>query len=222
MENILIVGGSSGLGLEIAKSKLTKGDSVTITGRKDPEVAGLRFINFDIKGSIEELIPEIDNILDVIENLDVFVYAAGFNQEGHIDDFSDNQILDVINVGVSVPAFFANRIKKSYKKAVEFVFITSSSQFTAREMEPLYTTSKAAMGMFGNSLSMDSQIGKVTVVAVSGMKTAFWRNMDRDISSFLDPEWVAKQVEDTVFMDYKYMFIKILRNPNVVEFVERR
>ncbi|MEN8137954.1 MAG: SDR family oxidoreductase [Bacteroidota bacterium] len=222
MKNILIVGGSSGLGLELAKKNHLLGKNVFITGRTNPEIDYLKFYPLSIKSSTEDVISQIDDLLTKTGNIDELIYAAGFNQESHIDNLSDEQILEIVNIGITAPAIFAQRLKSKFKNPIDIIFITSSSQYTPRELEPMYTTTKAGMGMLGASLSLDDGIGKVLVTAVSGMKTAFWRNIDKDISSFLDPEWVAQQIMNLSDAEFKYRFVKILRNPNKVDIVESR
>ena len=93
IENILIVGGSSGLGLELAKIYSVLGHNVFITGRKNPEITKLNFFYFSITQNMDELIKQINEILSKIEKINMLIYAAGFNQEGQIDKLHDNQIL---------------------------------------------------------------------------------------------------------------------------------
>ena len=47
-KNILIVGGSSGLGHDLAKHYVQEGHVVFITGRHDPELSGATFIELTI------------------------------------------------------------------------------------------------------------------------------------------------------------------------------
>ena len=101
------------------------------------------------------------------------------------------------------------------------MFITSSSQYTARELEPSYTMVKSGLGMLGASLSLDSTIGKVLVAAPSGMKTPFWKK-NKDTSEYLDPKWVAEQILDLWVGPFKYRFAKILRSPERVVIEETR
>ena len=77
--------------------------------------------------------------------------------------------------------------------------------------------------MFANSLSLDSQVGKVLVAAPAGMKTSFWRETTKDTSDMLDPKWVAEQIVKS-YNDgqFDYKFIKILRNPPRVEVADAR
>ena len=47
--------------------------------------------------------------------------------------------------------------------------------------------------MFGKSLGLDMDIGKVCVFAPSGMKTPFWSE-EKNTSEYLDPDWVADKI----------------------------
>ncbi len=50
----------------------------------------------------------------------------------------------------------------------------------------------------------------------------FWENSLRDTSTMLDPAWVAKKVIDHHRGEFKYKFIRILREDPRVEVVETR
>lgn len=221
LKNILIVGGTSGLGLELAKIYNSLGHTVMVAGRKDPNIANIRYINFSITSDLNETTCQIDNLLSQIEKIDTIIYSAGFYQEGRIDKLSDNQIIEMVNVGLVAPALIIQRLKNRSGNPLKVMFITSSSQYTPRELEPIYTSVKAGLGMLGASLSLDQGIGKVLVVAPSGIKTPFW-DKNKDISEFLDPKWVAEQIVELSGGSFKYRYAKILRKPLKVEIVEAR
>ncbi len=220
-KHILIAGGSSGLGLELAKLYAAQGHTVFITGRVDPNLPGLRFFALPIRHSSEELIGCIGQVLAQIEKVDMFIYAAGYSQQGSLDRLGDREILKMINVGLTAPALLAQRLKHNPGKPLEIIFITSSSQYTPRAVEPMYTTVKAGLGMLGASLSLDPDIGKVLVAAPSGMRTPFWEP-GKDTSEYLDPQWVAGQILELFAGPFKYRYAKILRSPARVEIVETR
>ncbi len=223
LKNILIIGGSSGLGLELAKMYTALGHTVIITGRTDPKIENLQFIFFTVSDDSKEVVAQIDTLVAALPPINTLIYAAGFYQSGRIDSASDKQMLEMINLNVTVPALLVNRLKNNPNKPLKVMLITSSSQYTPRELEPMYTATKAALGMFGNSLGLDSEIGKVLVVAPSGMKTPFWRkDMDKDVSGFLDPQWVAEQIIELSSGPFKYKYAKILKGPERVEIVEIR
>ncbi len=221
VKSILIVGGTSGLGLELAKIYSSLGHTVIIAGRKNPDLANVRYIPFSITSNLDETTKQIENLLSQIEKVNTLIYTAGYFQSGHIDELSDAQITEMVNIGLLTPALMAQRLKNNPGKPLKVMLITSSSQYTPRELEPMYTSTKAALGMLGASLSLDLGIGKVLVVAPSGMKTPFWKN-DNDTSEYLDPKWVAEQVVELSSGPFKYRYAKILRKPQKVEIVETR
>lgn len=221
LKNILIVGGTSGLGLELARYYSNAGHTVFITGRKNPEISNLNFLYLPIVASAETLIQHIDSMLLKLEKINTLIYAAGYYQEGQIEQLNDEQILQMIQVGLTAPTLLIKRLKNNPGKPLKIMIITSSSQYTPRKLEPLYTSVKAGLGMLGASLSLDPEIGKVLVVAPSGMKTPFW-DAKKDTAEYLDPVWVAKQIVELSSGPFKYRFAKILRNPPHVEIVETR
>lgn len=222
LKNILIIGGTSGLGLELAMQYASAGHNVFITGRKDPVKENLKFIHFSIDSRIEKINGQIDELIEKIEKINTIIYAAGFYQEGCIDKLKDDEVLEMINVGLIAPTMLIKRLKNNPGKPLKIIIITSSSQYTPREKEPIYTAVKAGLGMLANSLALDSGIGKVLVVAPSGMKTPFWKNNNKDTSTMLDPKWVAKQIISLSSGPFKYKYARILREPERVEIIEIR
>lgn len=216
----LIIGGSSGLGLELAKQLQSK-YQVFITGRKDPQVKDLSFINFDIKAD-HSLGDSIDSILHTVGEIELFVYAAGFFQDGNISEIPTKDILLMNKVGLLAPAIFLNRVLKIQDQLQGFIAITSTSQSTPRLKEPMYTAVKAGLGMLANSVSLDERVKKTLVAGPAGMKTPFWLNTYKDTSTMMDPSWVAQQILEQFAGDYKYKYTRILREPPRVEIVEQR
>ena len=221
LKNILIVGGTSGLGLKLAEMYAILGHTVFVTGRKNPQQSNLNFVPFSIDENSGKLIEEIDQLITKLPKINTLIYTAGFYQGGRIDTLNDKQILEMINIGLTAPALLIHRLKNNPGKPLKVMLVTSSSQYTPREQEPIYSAVKAGLGMLGSSLALDPEIGKVLVVAPSGMKTQFW-NMERDVSAYLDPKWVAEQIIELSSGPFKYKYAKILRYPRKVEIIETR
>lgn len=221
LKNILIIGGTSGLGLELAKIYATLGHTVFITGRKDPNIHKLNFLKLSIDQNNQNLITQIDELIKNIDKINTLIYVAGYYQEGRIDQLSDKEILEMINIGLTAPAILVQRLKNNPGKPLKIILVTSSSQYTPRELEPIYTAVKSGLGMLGASLSLDQSIGKVLVVAPSGMKTPFW-NDSHNTSGYLNPTWVAEQIVELSSGPFKYRYAKILRDPERVEIVETK
>lgn len=220
-KNILVVGGSSGLGRALAGCYHAQGHKVTITGRKDPHDPRLAFHAFAITAQNDTLATQLDALLAATGPIDMLIYAAGYYQEGTLDQLSDAEILTMLNVGLTAPTLLIQRLKKTARQPCDIVLITSSSQYTPREKEPVYTAVKAGLGMLGASLALDRGIGKVLVAAPSGMATPFW-DAQKAVHDFLSPEWVAQEIVTLFNAPFTYRYAKILRGPAYVEIVEER
>ncbi len=220
-KDILIVGGTSGLGLELAQMYADLGHRVTITGRNDPKKANLKFLSFNIDANAQALSQSIEHLLSELPSINTLIYLAGYYQEGTIDKLTDDDMVIMMNVGITVPAMLIRRLKTNPGAPLKVMLITSSSQYTPREREPLYAATKAGLGMLGACLGLDSELGKVLVIAPSGMKTPFW-DETKDTTGYLEPKWVAEKIIELSSGPFKYKYAKILRAPERVEVVETR
>ncbi|EEA91819.1 SDR family oxidoreductase [Pseudovibrio sp. JE062] len=219
-KNILIIGGTSGVGLELAMHYATEGHTVCVTGRKQPNLEGVTFQNLAMNHDPVQLGQDIDRVLDSFEPVHTLVYAAGFLQRGHIDELEDDDLSAMVNVGLLAPMLLIQRLKKRSDFPLKIMLVTSSSQYTPREMEPAYCATKSGLGMLGASLVRDRSLGKVLVAAPSGIRTSFWDNTNEDTTTMLDPKWVADQIVECSSGRFKYKYAKLLRNPARVEIVE--
>lgn len=218
--NVLIVGGSSGLGLALAKDFANAGDKVTVTGRTRPKVDFVQFEKLDLS---EDSANRIAELVARLPQIDRLVYSAGFYQFGRVTDLTNQQIEEMISVSGVGLIYFMRELLAKQGKLKELITITSSSQWTPRKNEPIYNFVKAGIGHFSNSMAEDGRVGKVLVVGPSGMRTEFWDDYKPDdYDKMLDKAWVAEQIMKASPGTYKYKFIKILRLPARVEVVEKR
>lgn len=226
MKNVLIVGGTSGLGLELALLYYDASCNVTVTGTRSAEDAGIKEdehlhvvqqnLNFTPNSG---LTMSTDNVLRQVGRVDLLIYTAGFYQGDEIDELREIDINNMFSVGLKAPTIYIRDIlamEESYLPG--FIAITSTSQWTPRLNEPIYTSVKAGLHMLANSVSLDERIGKVLVVAPAGMNTPFWRNKktsEEEMKNYLDPKWVAEKVIELYDekRHYEFRFAKILRDP---------
>jgi short-subunit dehydrogenase len=218
--NCLIVGGTSGLGLALAK-RLTPSYNVHIIGRQDPNVSQFTFHEMDL-GQINESIQSIEDLAAQLPKIDMLIHAAGFYQEGTITEINEDQINKMMNVCLSSAIAFTRQLLLKQGELPIFVAITSTSQYTPRLLEPVYTVAKAGLGAYANSLSLDPRVKKTLVAGPAGMKTKFHNAREVDMSTYLEPEWVASQIEQLLEGQYSYKYARILRDPAHVEIKETR
>lgn len=213
----LIIGGSRGIGYALAKLYTAQGDKVTVTGRKHPDIAdpNIQFGVLDLSsGSYAD---DIQAFIANTSEVDRLVFAPGYYQEGTITDLQPEQITDMVQVCGTSFIFIARSILEKQNHLSECVVVTSSSQWTPRKLEPIYNFAKAGVAHFAHALSLDERVKKMLVAGPTGTKTAFHEGRDVDMSTYHEPEWVAQQIFDYSQGDYRYKFIKILRDPASVE-----
>ncbi|HSX05156.1 MAG TPA: SDR family oxidoreductase [Candidatus Saccharimonadales bacterium] len=216
----MIVGGSAGLGLALAE-RLQTDYRVTVTGRSDPNIAGVMFQKLDLTGT-NGLSDRIRQVVEAVGQIDLLIYSAGFFQEGTITDLSEAQMYEMLNVCLIGALDITREILLQQGELAEFIAITSTSQYTPRKLEPLYTVAKAGLGMYANSLSLDERVGKTLVAGPAGMKTKFHAGRTEDMSTYLDPEWAADQIMAIRSEAYRYKYVRILRDPAHIEVQETR
>jgi NAD(P)-dependent dehydrogenase (short-subunit alcohol dehydrogenase family) len=219
-KNILIVGGSSGVGFELARRYVEEGHRVCVAGRTDPKLPGAQFCRLAITASTDSLSQGVDSVITAFQDVHTLVYAAGFLQRGFIDELTDEALLTMNNVGLVAPMMLAARLKPLAPTPLKLMLITSSSGYTPRPKEPAYSATKAGLTMLGASLVRDPGIGKVLVAAPSGIRTEFWKNTNEDTSTMLDAGWTAGQIISLSGGPFKFKYAKILRGPARVEVVE--
>lgn len=220
MSNVLIIGGTSGLGLQMGL-RLASYSQVIVTGRENPLVPDIMFKFLEL--GLEQDIGDITNLVSELPEIDMLVYCAGFYQQGTLTNVTQYEIENMIKVGLTSPVVISQEILMKQKQLKSFIAITSTSQWTPRLNEPVYTATKAALGMFANSLSLDRRVDKVLVAGPAGMKTDFWREYpNRDMEGMLEPDWVAEKILEYNKGDFRYKFIRILRDEPRVEVMEVR
>ncbi len=212
--NILIIGGNSGLGLEIGKLLSQGKEQVYVTGRVFGDLPPkLTFLELNITENLVQLKHDLDGMMRELPSIDLLVYAAGFLKKGHISELPDEYIETMVHVGLTAPALLIQRILKKQGSLPGFIAITSTSQWRPRELEPVYAAVKAGLGMFAESASLDPQIKKTLVVGPAGMNTKFREEGEKERGGLLSPESTARQILELWKGDYAYRLARLLREP---------
>ena len=121
-KNILITGGSSGIGKATAIKLHNQGANILITGRdkikleKISSQYGIKSLEFDISKlkSIKEKTKEILNKFD--NKIDALINNAGIGKSKKIDEIEIKDFIDVYNTNVFGLAILTSIIVKEFKK----------------------------------------------------------------------------------------------------------
>jgi uncharacterized oxidoreductase len=168
---ILITGGSSGIGLELAKELRRRGNTLVITGRDQARldaalraVPGLQAIRSDVS-RIEDIDALHQEVRQRFPRLDMLVNNAGVTRKtnlnrdpGSLEDFTTE-----IDVNLTGPIRLIQRFLPLLKQqpAAAVVNVTSGLAFVPLPISPIYCATKAAMHSF--SLSLRTQLARTHV-----------------------------------------------------------
>lgn len=178
MRNVLVTGGSRGLGLAIAKRLVADGFRVLALARKPTDelnafiaaapAGALHFVPFDLA--------QLDKIADLVRDLKAahgpfygLVNNAGLGTEGVLTNMSDAKIASLIRLNVHSPLILTKAVMRSMMVTGEgrIVNMASIIGFTGYSGLSVYGASKASMLGFTRSLAREVGRLGVTVNAVA-------------------------------------------------------
>ena len=169
-KNIVIVGGTAGIGLAVAAHLATAGASVTITGRRDATALasdiGATFVPMDVADT-SSVSAGFENIAASSERIDCLILNAGIDEyHGEIDELDLDvfaRVLDVNTMGI-VRALSAGI---SLVPSGGSVIVTSSpaGSITTPGMAA-YSASKAALDMLVRTWALELGPKQIRVNAI--------------------------------------------------------
>ena len=152
-KNIIVTGGSLGIGKETAKKLLDKGANVLVIGRslkrlKESFVnSKANLLSFDI-GDIENIVVNANKSLDFLDNrVDVLINNAGIGVSKSIDDLEYNDFINVFNVNVFGLSLFTKMIIPVMKRQKQgtIINIGSTASLKGYKNGSIYASSKFAV-----------------------------------------------------------------------------
>ncbi len=159
MSTYLITGSNRGIGLELCKQIIERGDEVIATCRVaslDLKNLGVR-IEEDIDISSEDSINNLRQALSGVE-LDCLIHNAGIYEFNSFDNFDHESIIRQFVVNALSPLSMTKSLKGLLKKYSKIGFITSrmgSIGDNSSGSSYGYRMSKVALSMAAKSLSRD-------------------------------------------------------------------
>lgn len=183
---ILITGGTSGIGLELARQLLERGNTVLVTGRDQEKLdraarglPGLHTFQSDVSdpAAITTL---YESVIARFPALNVLVNNAGIMRNLNINDAHDlSDVTREIETNLSGPVRMIQQFLPHLKTRdpALIVNVTSGLAFIPLPLSPVYCATKAALHSFTQSLRVQLAGSGVRVIELAppGVETPLFR-----------------------------------------------
>ena len=163
-KRVLITGGSSGIGLAVARSLLAKGARVVITGRRPAVLAAsvgelsanggsVTGVAADV-GTTEGRAQTLKQALDAMGGMDILVNNAGGVRAGRLENTSEADIEAMVAVDLIAPILLTRAALPSLRVGGDamVVNITSGIALVGVPFYTTYAAVKAGLARFGEAL----------------------------------------------------------------------
>ena len=154
MRRIIIIGATSGIGLELANLFIKKGDRIGITGRRCHLLDDLQkqFPTqvvtecFDVMGN--DNIAHLTSLINKLDGLDLLIYNSGYGEISKTLDWEIDKRTTITNVNgfVEIVNHAFNYFVKQH--AGHIAGISSIAAIRENSQAPAYSASKAYMSMY--------------------------------------------------------------------------
>ncbi len=175
-KTVLITGGTSGIGLELAKQLLQRGNTVIVTGRNREKLdaasqshPGIHAFQSDVSDP-EAIAALHGKVLEQFPALDVLVNNAGIMRNLNLNQ--DRDLIDVtreIEINLCGPVRMVQSFLPHLKTRGNALIVNVSSglAFVPLPLSPVYCATKAAIHSFSQSLREQLSGTGVTVVELA-------------------------------------------------------
>ena len=184
MKNILIFGGSSDIGISLAKYLISKGNNVIITYNKN-KINDIECLKCDIRNELD-----IENtfkyVIDKYQRIDIIINMAAISKDNLLNDITKEDLMDTLEVNL-VGSFLTSKIYSKYIDDGTIVNISSTDGIdTYNEYNLCYSVSKSALIFLSKNLIMSTN-NKVICICPN------W--IDSDSTNALDKEYLNNELK---------------------------
>lgn len=239
-KTVLVIGGSSGIGLEVIKQLLGWAKQIINCSRTQVSLVGVINYNLDISDTKHFLC--CLNDIKAKYLVDYVVYTAGYSVASPLEqiEISDYQHLFTVNLFgfIQTLQMFLTKMPKH----PQFVAVSSIGSVIPIPFDPYYTASKAALNALIEGIKLEFPNLKITTIIPGGVRTPFtfkrnvyqvdnptiWQKFDNANATLtkieqkgLDPVVVAKKIIKT-FQTKRVPLIKVVGLNNKVYYLLSR
>lgn len=174
-KDVVIIGGTSGMGLATTKLLIEHGSKVLVTGRTDESVAAaqqeVRSSKLSTAVSNAASLQEIEKLAVHIKNkfgtIDALIITAGSNSFVPFEMVSEDVYDNVVANNLKGPYFTAQKLAPLVKKGGAIVFVTSAANVLGIPMISAYAAAKAGLRSLTRSAARELLPRGIRVNAVS-------------------------------------------------------
>ncbi len=173
---ILITGGTSGIGFELAKQLLARRNVVIITGRDERKLAqteaalpGVQTLSSDI-GKVDDIQALLRRIQTEFPACDTLINNAGFMRNLNMNQpRSLTDVTQEININLNGPVQMVQEFLPHLKSKPNALIVNVSSglAYIPFPLSPVYSASKAGLHAFTRCLRVQLKGTKVAVVELA-------------------------------------------------------
>lgn len=209
----IVTGGSSGIGLAIARELLRRRASVEITGRRR-DVVEQAVEKLKPLGTVSGIAADVTTtdgrqrtleLAHSLGQLDLLVNNAGGVRAGHLEDNREDEVLRMIEVNLTGPILLTRAALPLLKKSKgAIVNVSSSIALVGLPFYAAYAAAKAGIAHFGEALRRELAEDGVRVLTVYPTATDTPMMATSGMSKFGGreaPEDVARAVVDALVQE---------------------
>lgn len=226
MPKVVIIGASSGMGLEVAKLLLAEGNSLGVAARREDRLQALkqlapdRVVTATIDVTAEDAATRLRALIDELGGMDLFFYASGIGKQNR--ELTPDIELNTVNTnGMG----FTRMIGEAYRYFAEkgeghIAAITSIAGTKGLGPAPSYSATKAMQNTYLQALEQQAN-ARGLIIRFTDIRPGF---VDTDLLKgdfhypmMLKPEKVARQIVKAIHnkrhikvIDWKYAIMTAL------------
>lgn len=200
-KNVVITGGTDGLGYSLVKLFLSNSSYVHVIGKDELKLKSLKKeLNnphlFTYQADVSNFV-EVIKVCDDINEVDVLINNAGIWYEGPLENYNFKVISKVVDVNLKGPIYVTKTLLSKLKKSPEaqIINISSTSGLKGLLNQSVYVASKMGLRGFTESLKEDLAGTKIKVSGFypGGMNTKFFEKSGnpRENQKWMNPDKVA-------------------------------
>ena len=173
-KRVVIIGGTSGIGLATAKMLLDGGARVLVTGRSQAGLdaaqkqlgTGAIVVSSDAR-SLTDIDALASRVKTEFDTFDLLFVNAGFSTFAPLDSVTETAYDEMFNLNAKGPFFAVQKIAPLITRGGSVVLTTSIANVKGMPSQATYGAAKAALRSFGRVLAAELLPREIRVNAVS-------------------------------------------------------